>query len=104
MILSALAWATTKPEKRTTNQYRPLVGTAPSDDIPLKAKGGEKFPARSGGPRLSSHVEAAVGTGQTYKNIPSAVCQKFTISAVASEKTGRLIVPEPDGRKKKHTY
>lgn len=51
---------------------------------------------------MSSHEEAAVGTGQTYKNIPSAVCQKFTISAVASEKTGRLIVPEPDGRKKKN--
>jgi len=52
--------------KNATDQYRPSVGTTPSDDIPLIVKGAEELPARSGGPRLSRHVEAG---GQGGRNL-----------------------------------
>ena len=43
--------------KKATDQYRPSVGTTPSNDIPLIAKRGEELPARNGGPLLSSRTE-----------------------------------------------
>jgi hypothetical protein len=46
--------------KNATDQYRPSVGTMPSDDIPLIVKGAEELPARSGGPRLSRHVQCSM--------------------------------------------
>ena len=49
-------WVEQQDRIVNTNPYRPVVGSTPSDDLPLKVKSDEVLPARSGGPGYSCRI------------------------------------------------
>lgn len=79
----------TKARKKGTDPDCPSVGAVAPDDIPFIFEGSEEFPARRGGrPQLNSQIMSWKQgyCRETHINIPSAVCQRFTVAAVEKNK------------------